>query len=132
MRSLFIDTGAWYALADRKDPDHSRVADFLEKQTLPLVTSNFVFDESVTLIRYRLGFVAAKSFGASLMSGGLAKVHRVDKLDENRAWEIFTRYRDKSFSFTDCTSFAIIQRLKIDSAVAIDDDFRAFGLNCLP
>ena len=132
MRSLFIDTGAWYALADRKDPDHSRVADFLQKQTLPLVTSNFVFDESVTLIRYRLGFVAAKSFGSGLMSGGLAKVHRVDKLDENRAWEIFTRYRDKSFSFTDCTSFSIMQRLKIDTAVAIDDDFRAFGLNCLP
>ena len=132
MRSLIIDTGAWYALADRKDPDHSRVADFLEKQTLPLLTSNFVFDESVTLIRYRLGFAAVKSFGSSLMSGRLAKVVWVDKTDENRAWEIFTHYRDKSFSFTDCTSFAIIQRLKIDSSVAIDDDFRAFGLNCLP
>ena len=47
-------------------------------------------------------------------------------------WEIFTRYRDKSFSFTDCTSFALVKRSGIDNAVAIDDDFRAFGIPCLP
>ncbi len=132
MKRLFIDTGAWYALADRKDPDHVRVADFLENQTLPLVTTNFVFDESVTLIRYRLGFAAAKSFGNHLLRAGAASLLPVSRRDETRAWEIFTRYRDKSFSYTDCTSFAMMQRLKIDSAVAIDDDFRAFGLNCLP
>ena len=128
----FVDTGAWYALVDRKDPDHRRVADFLEDQPLRLVTTNFVFDESVTLIRYRLGFAAAKSFGDHLLSAGIASLLPVGQRDEARAWEIFTRYRDKSFSFTDCTSFAMMQRLKIDSAVAIDDDFRAFGLNCLP
>jgi len=132
VKRLFIDTGAWYALADRKDPDHLRVADFLENQTLELVTTNCVFDESVTLIRYRLGFAAAKSFGDHLLRAGGASLLSVGRRDEARAWDIFTRYRDKSFSYTDCTSFAIMQRLKIDSAVAIDDDFRAFGLNCLP
>lgn len=91
-----------------------------------------VFDESVALIRYRLGFVAAKSFGDHLLRAGAASLLTVNRPDEARAWEIFTRYRDKNFSYTDCTSFAIMQRLKIDSAVAIDEDFRAFGLNCLP
>jgi uncharacterized protein len=132
VKRLFVDTGAWYALADRKDPDHHRVADCLEDETGRLVTTNFIFDESVTLIRYRLGFAAAKTFGDSLLRGDFATLLPVRRQDEARAWDIFTRYRDKSFSFTDCTSFAVMQRLKIASAVAIDEDFRAFGMNCLP
>lgn len=132
MKRLFVDTGAWYALADRNDPDHRRVAEFLKTQTLRLVTTNFVFDESVTLIRYRLGFTAAKTFGEQMLRASVANVLAVTRQDEAKAWEIFTRYRDKSFSFTDCTSFAMMQRLKLDSAVAIDADFRAFGMNCLP
>lgn len=132
MKRLFVDTGAWYALADRNDPDHLRVRDFMKVQTHRLVTTNFVFDESVTLIRYRLGFTPAKTFGEQLLRANVANVLAVSRQDETRAWEIFTRYRDKSFSFTDCTSFATMQRLKLDSAVAIDDDFRAFGMNCLP
>ena len=132
MKRLFVDTGAWYALADRNDPAHRRVGDFLNTQTLRLVTTNFVFDESVTLIRYRLGFTAAKTFGEQLLRASIANVLAVTRQDEAKAWEIFSRYRDKSFSFTDCTSFATMQRLKLDSAVAIDDDFRAFGMNCLP
>ena len=132
MKRLFVDTGAWYALADRNDPDHLRVGDFLKAQTLRLVTTNFVFDEAVTLIRYRLGFPAAKTFGEQLLRANVTNVLTVNRRDQSRAWEIFTRYRDKSFSFADCTSFATMQRLKLDSAVAIDDDFRAFGMTCLP
>jgi uncharacterized protein len=132
VKRLFVDTGAWYALADRKDPDHNRVADCLQHQPGRLATTNFILDESVTLIRYRLGFAAAKTFGDSLWRGDVATVLAVSRQDEARAWEIFTRYRDKSFSFTDCTSFAVMQRLKIANAVAIDEDFRDFGLNCLP
>ena len=127
-----MDTGAWYALADRKDPDHASVAQCLRERAGRLVTTNFVFDESVTLIRFRLGTSAACTFGEELLAGGVARLVSVARRDEARAWEIFTRYRDKSFSYTDCTSFATMQRLGIDAAVAIDDDFRSFGLACLP
>ena len=49
-----------------------------------------------------------------------------------RVWSIFTRFRDKSFSFTDCTSFAVMERSKLDCAAAIDDGFRAYGVRCVP
>jgi predicted nucleic acid-binding protein len=52
--------------------------------------------------------------------------------DEAAAWSIFEQYRDKRFSFTDCTSFALIQRLALPLSLAIDSDFRSFGLHCLP
>ena len=91
-----------------------------------------MFDETVTLLRYRLGYRAARAFGDALHAGGLAAVLRLTPGDEIGAWEIFTRYRDKSFSFTDCTSFSLMKRLSIASAIAIDDDFKAFGIPCLP
>lgn len=132
MKRVFVDTGAWYALVDAKDPDHRAVAACLAQYRGRLATSNFVFDETVTLLRYRLDYRAARTFGAALLAGGLGPIFRLTPADEAGAWEIFTRYRDKRFSFTDCTSFALIKRLGIDSVVAIDEDFRAFGIPCLP
>jgi predicted nucleic acid-binding protein len=132
LKRLFVDTSAWYALADRKDPDHAGVARCLGEHPGRLLTTNFVLDESVTLIRYRLGFAAARTFGESLLDGAVAGMIWITRRDERRAWEIFSRYRDKSFSYTDCTSFAAMERLKLKSAVAIDADFRAFGMDCVP
>jgi predicted nucleic acid-binding protein len=37
-----------------------------------------------------------------------------------------------AFSFTDCTSFALMKRLRESTAVALDRDFRSFGVRCLP
>lgn len=132
MKRFFVDTSAWYALADRKDPDHASVARCLGERTGRLMTSNFVMDESVTLIRYRLGFAAALTLGEALLNGSVARLIWITRRDETRAWEIFTRFRDQGFSFTDCTSFAAMERHKMKIAVAIDEDFRAFGLDCLP
>ena len=132
MKRVFVDTGAWYALIDAKDPDHCAVAACLAQHGGRLATSNFVFDETVTLLRYRLGHRTARTFGDALLAGGIAPVLRLTPADEARAWEIFARYRDKGFSFTDCTSFALMKSLGIASAVALDEDFRAFGILCLP
>lgn len=132
MKRVFVDTSAWYALADRKDPDHASVARVLGRWSGRLVTSNFVLDESVTLIRYRLGLAAARTFGETLLDGSAARLVSITRADERRAWEIFTGFRDQSFSYTDCTSFAAMERLKLEAAVALDQDFRAFGAECLP
>jgi len=56
----------------------------------------------------------------------------VSSRDEDAAWTLFERYRDKTFSFTDCTSFALMQRLRLDAALALDGDFRSYGLQCVP
>lgn len=132
MKRVFVDTSAWYALTDRKDPDHAGVAQCLGAWSGRLVTSNFVMDESVTLIRYRLGLAAARTFGETLLGGSAARLFWIARRDEKRAWGIFSRFHDKAFSYTDCTSFAAMERLKLNAAVAIDEDFRAFGLECLP
>lgn len=132
MNRAFVDTGAWYALLDKNDPDHARVAVTFRAYRGRLVTSNFVFDEAITLVRYRLGWDVAKRLGEQLREQRVARLERVTSKDEAAAWSIFEQYRDKRFSFTDCTSFVLVQRLKLPVCLAIDSDFRSFGLHCLP
>ena len=132
MNRILVDTGAWYALADRRDPDHRPVLEAFQDHRRYLLTSNYILDETVTLVRFRLGWNVAHRFGEELRAGALAAVQRVSPRDEEAAWAIFSKYADKSFSFTDCTSFALCERLKIRSCLAIDNDFRAYGLHCVP
>src|SRR3989304_5359658 len=61
MKRVFVDTGAWYSLVDAKDPDHRAVAACLAEYHGRLATSNFVFDETVTLLRYRLDYRTARA-----------------------------------------------------------------------
>lgn len=127
-----MDTGAWYALLDKKDPDHARVADAFRAYRSRLVTSNHVFDEAVTLARYRLGSGVGHKLGTELREQCVARVERVTPKDEAAAWSIFEQRRDKRYSFTDCTSFVLVQRLSLPVCPAIGSDFRSFGLHCLP
>jgi predicted nucleic acid-binding protein len=95
--------------------------------TRPLVTSNYTFDEIITLIRMHLGHHIAVRFGERLRQEKIAQLVRLTEKDEQKAWEIFERHQDKEFSFTDCTSFALMERLQIDTAFAFDRHFRQYG-----
>ncbi len=116
MRRLFVDTGAWYAIVDRKDPDHNNAAAYIKANRIPLITTNFVFDETVTLLRRRLGWGIARDFGKKLRSSGFVSLAPVNNDDEETAWDIFLKYKDKNFSYTDCTSFAFMKRLKMTNS----------------
>jgi predicted nucleic acid-binding protein len=46
------------------------------------------------------------------------------------AWELFQKYDDQKFSFTDCISFAVMNLLKINTVFAYDSHFSVMGF-CL-
>lgn len=132
MRRVFVDTSAWFAYINAADPDHERVDHTLANQRGRLLTSNFVFDEVVTLCLYRLGHAAAVRVGNVLLGGGFLDVIRVTPADERSAWSLFAARTDKTYSFTDCTSFVLMRRLAIKQAVTVDSDFGREGFDCLP
>lgn len=132
MKSIFVDTGAWYALIDKKDPEHSSAAGFLRANTFPLLTTNFIFDETVTLLRKRLGWNLAIEFGQKLKKSGFVSIASIKDEDEERAWEVFLKYKDKDFSYTDCTSFSFMQRLKTDTVFSFDAHFKAMRFKMVP
>jgi hypothetical protein len=132
MKRLFVDTGAWYAVVDKKDPDHNQAELFLRNNKTPLLTTNFIFDEAVTLIRSRLGWNAAKDFGTNLKGSSFAGIIKVRDEDEENAWRIFLKFKDQDYSFTDCTSFAVMERLKIDTAFSFDSHFESMRFRVVP
>lgn len=132
MNGIFVDTGAWYALVDNDDADHGAAAAFLTANKVPLITTNAVFSETVTLIRYRIGHEAARIFGQKLKESSFVRTVGVTPADEERAWEIFTKYRDQDFSFVDCSSFAVMQRMKLTDAFALDRHFKVMKFRVVP
>ncbi len=132
MRRAFVDTSAWFALLDQGDPAHRAVLAELKGRKDHLVSSNFLVDEMLTLVRSRLGWNAARSLGERLRAGRLARLLPIEPADEDAAWAILARLRDHDFSFTDCTSFALMRRLRLDTAISLDADFCTCGFHCLP
>lgn len=125
--SIFVDTSAFFALADQTDRFHSLAVRFVETNERLLVTSNMVVHETITLIRMRLGYEQAVKVGRRLFDETVTPLIRVTATDERKAWDTFMRYHDKRFSFVDCTSFVLMQRLGIRAAFAFDQDFIQFG-----
>jgi predicted nucleic acid-binding protein len=132
MNRVFVDTSAWFAYVNSADPDHRRVDRTLAGHSARLLTSNFVFDEVVTLCLYRLGHAAATKVGNILLGGGFLDLIRVTPADEKAAWSLFSDRGDKTYSFTDCTSFVLMRRLGIGQAITVDADFAREGFQCLP
>ena len=132
LKAVFVDTSAWYALVDSAEADHAAVAAALGAHHGRLVTSDYVFDETLTLTRYRLGWDIACRLGRELRSGEAARMVAVTATDAEHAWEIFASRSDRRLSFTDCSSFALMKRLRLDTAVTLDGDFRRAGYRVLP
>src|SRR5206468_3151258 len=114
----FVDAGAWLALANSKDAAHHAVRDAFDRFSGRLITSTFVFDETVTRCLYDRHHAAAVAIGDVLLAGDVAELLRVGPADELAAWRLFRARPDKTYTFTDCTSFALMRRLGVKRAVA--------------
>lgn len=135
MSPLFVDTAGWVACADGSDPDHARccsVRDEALEAGRTLVTSDFVVDETLTLLRFRLGLSAADAWWRQIDVSTRVRWERVDAARFDRARELFFQYRDKAFSFTDCTSFAIMRELRVTQALTTDRHFRQMHFQVVP
>ena len=131
----FVDTGAFIAVTDRSDQHHQRaVAHFREllQSRHPILTTNFILDETYTRLKRRLGSDAAITFGIAIKKSDQVELLTVDEEIETRAWEIFKKYRDQDFSYTDCTSFAVMKMKKMKTAFAFDTHFEIFGFHIVP
>ena len=126
-RLLVVDTSAYFALVDRTDQHHSSAVSFVRSNEAPLVTTDLIVIEALNLVQARLGPSHAIQLGRRLLNPALTTVLKVSDQDVAQAWRLFQRYRDKGFSFTDCTTFALMGRLHISTAFAFDIHFRQYG-----
>lgn len=123
----FVDTGAWFALYTPTDPNHAAAKAWLYANRRPLIATDYVIDETLTLLRARRNAAKALTFGTDCFGGHLADIHYLLQSELAAAWLVFQRFADKEWSFTDCTSKVLIESLAIPHAFTFDHHFRQFG-----
>jgi uncharacterized protein len=133
---IFVDSSAWVALADIRDRHHKAAlafnAELVTGKAGRLLTSDYVLDETLTLIRKRSGGETVRAFLLRLETSSSTQQIWVTPTHYRAALAIFLGQGAKSWSFTDCTSFAIMNELGIRHAFTFDTDFRQAGFEPQP
>jgi predicted nucleic acid-binding protein len=124
---VFVDTGVWFAYFLRRDPDHEAAINWIRQNRQPLVTTDYVLDELFTLLKLRESHRVAVAAGAALLERSVTGLETISEPDFRAAWAVFRQYGDKGWSFTDCTSRVVMQRLGVTHAFAFDSHFEEFG-----
>lgn len=135
MRSVFVDTSAFVALRNSAEAEHERARAALAELVgsgAALFTSNYVFAETYTALLVRVGRAEAVEWGRRFRESSAIELVRLDQPVEDEAWQILERHGDKSWSYVDATSFALIERDGGGEAFAFDAHFAQRGLRLLP
>jgi predicted nucleic acid-binding protein len=131
---IFLDTGFLQAIFSEGDKHHRRVQAVLEQYRRRrlsdlLITTNFVVGEALTLARSKghpdpsVRHDRAVQIGQLLWAGYFGEIHRVTAEEEEAAFDHFTKHRDQDYSFVDCLSFVVMEKLGIREAFSVDKHF---------
>lgn len=121
----FIDTSVFCALTIPKDQYNIRAKSHykqLQEQKPILYTSDYVLDEVYTLLKCRSSHGTSVKFMDQINKSNITILSITEEVIE-AAKIIFKKFEDKRLSFTDCTSFALINRLNIEAVFAFDKHF---------
>lgn len=121
-------------MADGNDPQHQQACQVRDSWLLSggvLISSDYVLDETLTLIRMRLGLKASFNWWDQVEASRRLRWEWIDinRAEKARRW--FFQWQDKRFSFTDCTSFVIMRELGLTRVLTTDKHFLQAGFEML-
>ena len=131
MKRVFVDSGGFLGLLVADDAAHARARELFTQANTDrwrLVTTNAVVFEtySILLVRSRDKRRAAMTF-LDLVEAGNCRIERVRRADEGAAVALLRGHEDKTYSYCDALSFAVMERLGVREAIAFDRHFREYG-----
>ena len=132
---IFIDTGAFLARFVQRDQYHAvctQAWDELSTLRIPCVTSNFVLDETFTLLARRTNYDFAVQRARNLLASRELRILRPGYDDEKAALDWFAKYADQRVSFTDCVSFVLLRKNRIHQIFGFDRHFIMAGFELWP
>jgi len=65
--------------------------------------------------------------GERFFESKMVEIYLLTEDDLIETWQVFRRYNDKEWSFTDCSSKVVMEALGVTKALAIDRHFKQFG-----
>lgn len=132
MNALFVDTGGWACLADRREQHHATAARIYRdarRQGRLVVTTNYVLAELVALLTSpkRLPRPRIITFIEAIKLAPKTEVVHIDASLDAQAWQLLVSRQDKEWSLVDGTSFIIMQQRGIIDALTTDHHFEQAG-----
>ena len=131
---IFVDTSGFYALLVKKDECHEKAQKVLREATKAktlFVTTDYILDETATLLRARSGGHLAGKFFKIVFSSKVCRVEWTDQERFFRTEKFYLKHHDHPWSFTDCLSFCVMGELKLSEAFTNDLHFRDAGYKVL-
>ncbi len=132
---VFIDTWGWLTLRDRDESRHEDVKAFYRQfrnQNGIIYTSDYVLDETITLVFKRLPFKTAKESLTKIdkaIEEGYLQVEWVTPERFQKAKGLRLKYQDKpKISFTDLTSMVVMKELGVTDIITGDEHFAHVGM----
>jgi predicted nucleic acid-binding protein len=126
---IFLDTSAIYALADKADPNHATACtkfDLALKCGETFLVHNYILVESAALLQARLGLQPAILF---LNDAKAFQIEWVELPLHQEAEKEFEGIGKRGVSLVDCTSFVVMKRRNVQTALAFDPDFCQQGFS---
>ena len=111
--------------------DTKDIANYLEKQNITLYTSNFILNETLTLLFRRAGGKFAAHVANNLYSSKILQILRPDEEDEKKAIKLIDKFSDHQIGFTDCLSSVLMQKYGISDVFTFDQHFYIWKYNII-
>jgi predicted nucleic acid-binding protein len=124
--TVLADTGGVYALLDRNDEWHRRVADYWEHHADQIRLPEPILAEVCYLVSKVLGVRAENAFVRAVADGEFPLEPLVADEDVPRAADLMQTYRDAAIGFVDSAIVAAAER--IESTTVLTTDRRHFPL----
>lgn len=127
---IFVDTGAFISRYLARDQYHRKALVLWEKlrsSNQRCYTSNFVLNETLTLLGQRAGNSYTAQRARNIYTSEILAILRPTQDDETEAIELLKKYSDQRVSFTDCISFVLMHKNKLNVAFTFDSHFEMAG-----
>src|SRR6266571_2200265 len=128
--AVFVDSGAWIALALARDPLHAQAReqwDLLHGAGARLHTSVPVVIETFTFLDRNASRDVALAWKEAIYKPDTVKILPCELRDLSQAWAYFRRGDLHKLSAVDATSFVIMKRAQIRVACTFDHHFAVAG-----
>jgi predicted nucleic acid-binding protein len=135
METLFANASFFVAYHNLKDVNHQAARDLVQEfegRSVLMVTTDYIFDEVMTVLLVKGSKDLAIRAGRAILQDPTIEILRIDEELFNEAWEIFQNFKDKEWSFTDCTSYVLMKKLDIGTGISFDKHFKQFGVQVMP
>ena len=132
---IFIDTGAFLGRYVQRDQYHDQAVQYwrqIQVERRRCFTSNFVLDETFTLLARRTTYQFAATRAVHLLESSTLVILRPESEEEQTAVQYFKKYADQQVSFTDCISFALMEKYHLGQAFTFDQHFAFAGFSIEP